>query len=352
MTLVFLSLVGLIATLSICTTCTAEISNQLGPGFELSQSIGPIYIDYDSSVNYKEFLNKTSRNTFFWYINGHWDLDAPLSSYYQNSPLPPSIAGWSSIEGNLIKSLYTGNYMYPLLVDQALPLAKTFFGNFELSDGNSIVLNQANYLKYFGDGVLDVYRFSSNRLIIAGSDDTYNTKIFESFLEWYNTWADNNNFKLYRHLYFPEDRDYPDWINLVDIYKDSYPNSSTLTPSENWEDARNCYNFNTISFVETASRISLFNADPDLWVNTYSCYQAMFMYYDLSTGTIDFWTPANLTLSYEIKDIALLLDKKPEEVFAIFARWLKNTTPLYFNYVGCEVFDWPNDPWYDIGYVC
>ena len=352
MTTVFFSLVSLVAALSVCIICTSELGEQLGPGFELSQSIGPIYIDYDPSINYKKFLQQTTGNTYFWYVNGYWGLDAPLSAYYPNSMIPPKVAGWSSIEGDVIKSLYTGNYMYPLLTNQPLPLAKTFLGNFDLDYGASIILDQAAYLKYFGEGVLDVYRFSANKLLIYGSGDSDIDKLFESFLEWYGTWSDNEQFKLYRHLYFPTDRDYPNWVTLINIFKESYPHPSTLTPSETWEQSWNYYNFMTVDFTESGSKINLFNADPTLWINTYSCEQAMFMYYDLSTGIIGFWTPENLTLNCEIKNIALLLEKTPQEVLAIFSNWLHGTSPLYFNYVGTEVFDWPNDPWHDISYVC
>lgn len=265
--------------------------------------------------------------------------------------MPPRIAGWSSIEGGVIKMLYTSNYMYPLLTDQSLPLAKTFLGNFQLGNGESIILDHASYLKYFGEGVLDVYRYSANKLLNFGSNDQNGDELFGSFREWYDTWANDEQFKMYRHLYFPTDRDYPDWITLVNIVKESYPNSSSLTPGEIWEESYNYYNFSTISFVETYNKISLFNADPTFWVNEYSCEQAMFMYYDTLTQSIDFWTPADLTLSHDIRNIASLIEKKPEEVLAIFAKWLHTTDPLYFNYIGSDGFDWPNDPWHDIGYV-
>jgi hypothetical protein len=105
------------------------VPETLSPSFELSQSIGPIYIEYDPNISYKEFLDKTSRNTSFWYVNGKWQSYAPLSNYYTGFYIePPSIAGWSSIEGNVIKALHTGNYMYPVIVDQSLPLTKTFLG--------------------------------------------------------------------------------------------------------------------------------------------------------------------------------------------------------------------------------
>jgi hypothetical protein len=71
MTTVFFSLVSLVAALSVCIICTSELGEQLGPGFELSQSIGPIYIDYSPSINYKKFLQQTTGNTYFWYVNGY-----------------------------------------------------------------------------------------------------------------------------------------------------------------------------------------------------------------------------------------------------------------------------------------
>lgn len=276
---------------------------------------------------------------------------APLSAYYHNAFLPPDIAGWSLVEGDVIKTLYTGNYMYPLLKDQTLPLTKTFLGNFQLNNGVSMVLDQASYLRYFGEGTLDIYRYSTNKLLNFGSNDSNVDELFGSFLEWYNTWANDAQFKMYRHLYFPTDRVYPNWVTLVDIIKESYPNPSSLTPSEVWEESYNYYNFSTISFMETYGKISLFNADPAIWIDEYSCEQAMFMYYDTLNQSIEFWKPSDLILNHEIKNIASLIDKKPEEVLAIFTEWLHNTNPLYFNYTGSDGFDWPNDPWHDIGYV-
>lgn len=79
--------------------------------------------------------------------------------------------------------LYTSNYMYPLLTDQSLPLAKTFLGNFQLGNGESIILDHASYLKYFGEGVLDVYRYSANKLLNFGSNDQNGDELFGSFRE-------------------------------------------------------------------------------------------------------------------------------------------------------------------------
>lgn len=79
--------------------------------------------------------------------------------------------------------LYTSNYMYPLLTDQPLPLAKTFLGNFQLGNGESIALDHASYLKYFGEGVLDVYRYSANKLLNFGSNDQNGDELFGSFRE-------------------------------------------------------------------------------------------------------------------------------------------------------------------------
>jgi hypothetical protein len=79
-TYIFLGVVGLITGLTIhCITAVSGIEIELGPGFELSQSIGPIYIEYGSTIDYREFLRKNSNNTEFWYTCGYWDKDIPLS---------------------------------------------------------------------------------------------------------------------------------------------------------------------------------------------------------------------------------------------------------------------------------
>lgn len=350
---VFIGLISLITTASIYSiTGALDIENQVGPGFELSQSIGPIYIEYGPTLNYKEFLYKTSNNTHFWYTGVHWDKNMPLD--YYSGIIPPSISGWSSISQSKINLLYTGNYMYPLLNEQSLPLAKTFLGNFELQNGESIVSSMATYLKYFDEGVLDVYSFSRNKLIIHNSNDPDVNRLYASFLEWYNTWCTADQFKIFRHFYFPIDRDYPTWINLFNLIYESYPHPSTLLPNENWEEARDYSSFSTIDFFESGNKVNLINADPQLWTDIYSLEQAMFRYYDVSTGTIGFWTPTDLVLNHKMEKIAALLEKKPQEVIAIFSNWLENTgtyNPLYFNYIGKESFDWANDPSYDISYV-
>jgi len=352
-TYMFLGVIGLITGLTIhCITAVSGIEIELGPGFELSQSIGPIYIEYGSTIDYREFLRKTSNNTEFWYTCGYWDKDTPLS--YWSGSVPPSITGWSSIKEDTIDLLYTGNYMYPVLKDQALPLAKSFLGNFELQNRESIVSDLTTYLKYFDRGVLDVYSVSRNKLLIANSDDVNISRLHTSFIEWYNTWSNVERFKIFKYFYFPIDRDCPTWINLFNLVCESYPHPSTLLSGESWEGACDYFSFSTIDFAETGTRINLVNADPQIWVDAYTWEQAMFKYYDTSNGVIGFWTPADLVLNYKVEKIATLLEKKPQEVIAIFSNWLKNTgywRPVYFNYISTEGFDWASDPQYSIEYV-
>jgi hypothetical protein len=42
----------------------------LCPGFELSQSVGPIYVQYDPSMTFESFYYKTTKNTSFLYVGG------------------------------------------------------------------------------------------------------------------------------------------------------------------------------------------------------------------------------------------------------------------------------------------
>jgi hypothetical protein len=63
----------------------------------------------------------------------------------------------------------------------------------------------------------------------------------------------------------------------------------------------------------------LCSVNPDVWANLYTPEQAMFRYYEPTTGLIGFWAPADLVLNHEIQHISNLLEKKPEEVLAIFS---------------------------------
>ena len=51
-----------------------------------------------------------------------------------------------------------------------------------------------------------------------------------------------------------------------------------------------------------------------------------FIYYGRLTQSIGL-APTDLTLNQEIKDISSLIEKKPEEVLAIFAKWLNTPDP-------------------------
>lgn len=257
---------------------------------------------------------------------------------------PPSILGWSSVKNNTI-DLYTGNYLYPLLNNQPLPLGKTFLGSFELSSGESVIADQTAYLRYFGEGVLNAYKFSTNKQV-AFSEDLRDS-LSDAFLEWYGSWANLDNFKLYRHFYFPIDREYPDWVTILQIVKEAYPHPSSVQLGENWEDSCETLAFTSIDFIESSGKVALYMVNPEIWSSMYTEEQAIFRYYDIEKGTIHFWTPRDLILDHEIRVIAGLINKKPEEVLAVFSNWLSGTGPynnLYFNYVGESSFDWINDP--------
>lgn len=75
--------------------------------------------------------------------------------------------------------------MYPLIKDQVLPLGKTFFGSFDLKDNTSVIINQSSYLKYLGEGTLDVFRFSANKEIWLRGDLINN--LSRPFQEWYTS---------------------------------------------------------------------------------------------------------------------------------------------------------------------
>lgn len=61
MTFIFLSVMIVLTTTSLYFIGEPA----LGPGFELSDSIGPIYLEYNKDTTYREFLLKTKKNTVF-----------------------------------------------------------------------------------------------------------------------------------------------------------------------------------------------------------------------------------------------------------------------------------------------
>lgn len=243
--------------------------------------------------------------------------------------------------------------MYPFLKDCALPLNKTFLGHFNSTIGQPLVLDLPLYKKCFAAGTLDIYEVPCNKNIFLPSSDLADN-LSAPFFEWYSSWSNLDQFKIFRHFYFPLDRDTPSWVNLFQITKSSFPHSSMLLDREDWTSLCDLLTFSTIDFMEKENRLSLCSVDYDIWSNIYTPEQAMFRYYETTTGLIGFWTPADLVLNYEIQRISTLLEKKPEEVLAIFSTWLSPTSSpntLYFNFIETESFDWVNDPWYNISYV-
>lgn len=347
----FSTLIVLIAvsSISIIVTGTLELDPELGPTFADSyQKNGPVYIKYDPAVFYKEFLYKTSLNTKLGYENGVWGLHLPY-----NLQFGINIEGYSFIHNNLI-DLYTGNYMYPLLKDCTLPLNKTYLGHFEFLSDQSILTNLTGYKKYFGGGTLDIYEVLCNKNVFLPASNMADS-LSVPFFEWYGSWANLDQFKIFSHFYFPLDRDIPSWVELSKITKTSFPSSCMLLDQTDWIDLSDSLTFSTIDFVENEDRLSLCSVDPSIWSNTYTQEQAMFRYYEPTTGVVGLWTPADLVLNYEIGRVSNLLEKKPEEVLAIFSNWLSPTgsaNTLYFNFIETESFEWINDPWHDIGYVC
>jgi hypothetical protein len=235
-----------------------------------------------------------------------------------------------------------------------LPIKKTYLGHFNSTINPPLVRDLLVSKKYFAAGTLDIYNVLCNKTIFLPSSDM-SDNLSAPFFEWYNSWSNLDQFKIFRHFYFPLDRNIPSWVNLFQITKSSFPHSSILLDRADWVDLGDSLTFSTIDFVENADRLSLCSVDPIIWFNTYTQEQAMFRYYEPTTGIIALWTPADLVLNYEIGRVSSLLEKKPEEVLAIFSSWLSPTsTPntLYFNFIETESFDWINDPWHDIGYAC
>ena len=256
-----------------------------------------------------------------------------------------SIKGYSTIHGDLI-DLYTGNYMYHFLKDCALPLSKTYLGNFNFAASQSLLLDLSVYKKYFTEGTLDVYQTLRKKTIFLPTTNRADN-LGVPFFEWYKSWFNLDQFKIFRHFYFHLDTDTPSRVNLFQIAKNSFPHSSMLLDDIDWVTLCDSLTFSTIDFVENQDRLLLSSVNPDIWSKIYTLEQAMFRYYQPTTGVIGFWTPADLFLNYEIQRIASLLEKKPEEVLAIFSSWLSPISPpntLFFNYINTESYDWNQWP--------
>ncbi len=301
---------------------------------------GPSYIPYYSGMPFDEFLWKTNRNTSLWYVDGEWSLMAALSRYE------------IVLNGNAV-DLYTGNYMYPVLKNELLPLNKTYFGFFEIPDHLPQIIDQTGYSRYFADGNLTVYQLVNSKFL--GFREEYVNTMSTAFLEWYSSWGTLDQFKIYRHFYFPLGRNAPTWVSLSQLTQFSYPHPSLIPTGETWEGLCEVSTFSTIDFLESGDRVSLLSVDPSIWLDNYTAEQAMFRYYDLLSEEVGFWTPKDLILDREINRVSALLDKKPEETLAIFSNWLSTTGQdhsLYLNYVTAKSYDWVNDPWHQIEYVC
>lgn len=253
----------------------------------------------------------------------------------------------SSISEGLIE-LYTCNYQYPLL-KKNLPLDLTYFGCFSIED-LGLIADKTTYSTYFGDGVFSVYTKLSNKTVMFNSDEE--PAFNGALLEWYRSWGNLQEFSLYRHLYFPLDRDHSSWMNLHSLTVNFYPHPDMVSSDKIWEDCES-FNLTTIDFVKTETKVNLLSVDPSIW-DEYTQQQALFRYYDVSTGEIGFWTPKDLILNHEAIRIAKLLGKQPEEVLAIFQNWLyKAGTPpsLYLNYIGSETYGYVKDAWHEVEYV-
>jgi hypothetical protein len=291
-------------------------------------------------MTFESFYYKTTKNTSFLYVGGRWTLDVPFNNQI-------------FVTSNSTVDLYTNNFFYPLLKDQALPLNKTFLGNFKFPDGELVDRDYASYIKYLGEGLLTTYHINSNTIVyFTGGQDI--TDLSTAFLEWYNTWAYTDEFKHYKSLYAPINRVIPSWVELLNFSKDLYSDTSMLLEGDRWEDSRESSFFSTIDFISTTDKIALHYVNPEIWVDLYTPEQAMFRYYDTVSDSIKFWTVEDLVIKNEISQIAKLIGKREEEVLAIFLKWInapEGWQPLYFNYAGAESFEWVNDPRYSIEYV-
>ena len=337
---------SLILTVAICIGST-QIAPELGPGFELSQNIGPVYWEYNTRVPYKSSFLKAALNTQWWYVNGEWSLNAPGPGFI---PLITNDGGL--ISGKVFVNedtidLYTNNCFYPLLKNQPIPLDKTFLGNFET--GFSLARDRTTYLSHLGEGTLDIYSYSRSDIVHLTERKN---ELSWALMTWYASWMDLPEFSIYKSFYLPWDRrGSTTWLELTEIFKISYPHPSIIPIDEAWELSSTTLKFSTIDFFQTDNKVSLYDHD-SMW-GLLTAEEAMFRYYDIETGEIGFWTPKDLILSKEIDNIAALTGRKPEELLIVFINWLSDSArcDLYFNFIATESFDWANDPKYDIQYV-
>lgn len=342
--LLFTGAIVLITSVSLYLAGDFSSPNSFSHTFQLSENMGPIYIEYGPETNYKEFLYKVHQNTHWWHINGKWVNQPSVGFNWSTYQFR------STLNDNSINAI-TLNYNYPIL-RKTLPLGQTYFGCLDLANLTSIE-NKKTYSSFFVDGVFSVYSRVNNKIVLLNSHEE--PAFSGAVLEWYRSWEDLAEFNLYRHLYFPIDRDRSGWVVLYQLMKSTYPHPSTVPCDETWESLCEASSFSTFDFMEFGDKVNLFSIDPSIWMDDFTPCQAIFRYYDVVTGEIGFWTPKDLILNHEAIRISRLLNKQPEEVVALFHNWLfKPGAPnhLYFNYTGAEGYDYVFDPYHEIEYVC
>jgi len=158
--MLFTGAIVLITSVSLYLAGDFSSPNSFSHTFQLSENIGPIYIEYGPETNYKEFLCKVRQNTHWWHVNGGW-VNQPPVDYRASTGVFKS-----TLNGNSISAI-TLNYNYPIL-RKTLPLYQSYFGCLDLG---KTIEDKINYSNFFGDGVFSVYSRISNKIVSFSSHE-------------------------------------------------------------------------------------------------------------------------------------------------------------------------------------
>lgn len=318
--------------------------------------ISPPICPYDGVVT-DEWIIKTYQKNYYMYENGTWSYGR-VKSVWQ----------YATMKDGLI-SFNTNNYTYPLLSNISLPIEKSFLGIFKLPNHDWTSHDVQSFLQYFKEGTLSVYRWETDRTVwlksaraALGAVDpgfVQFNNINKSFSEWYNSWESLDAFKHYKQLYVHPDKfNDPSWatIRVINKYSQCYINSELLNSvitDVDLSSSRDFTSFSTVDFVVSGARVPLYEVEMEVWSDLYTAEQAMYRYWDYENEKIGFWTPDDLFIASEIKNISSLLEQDPVEITTIISSTLIHTgETLIFNHVDAKKLFMETNMERSIEYVC
>lgn len=287
----------------------------------------PPNCQHDGAVT-DEWIIQAYKRNYYLYENGSWSY-GKAKSVWQYATMK-----------NCGVSFSTNNYTYPLLSNISLPIDRSFLGIFKLPNHDWTSHDAQSFLQYFKEGTLNVYRCENDRTIwLRPTSDNFGA-VDQAFLEWYNAWEGLDAFKHFKQLYVHPDKfSDPAWasIRIINKYSQAYLNSDlalSVIADDDLSSSRAFVSFSTIDFVVSGTRVPLYELEMEEWADLYTPEQAMYRYWDYEQEKMGFWTPGDLMISDEIKNISFLLEQDPIEITTILSNTLGHTNEtLIFNHI-------------------